>query len=121
MLFNTILGVWIFLEIMLIIKIIVGVYFHRFTPKRNGIIGFRTTKTLSSDNIWKIAHKEFGKLFIFFGIIELVASLFTLWLTYQGFINVHEIIVPISYLFIYICTSYFVIIYVSKKIKYIEE
>lgn len=46
MLYNTILGVWIFLEIMLVLKIIMGIVFFKFTPKRNGFIGFRTEKTV---------------------------------------------------------------------------
>jgi uncharacterized membrane protein len=121
MLYWTIFGVWIFLETMLVLKIILGIIFYKFTPKRNGIFGFRTEKSLSSEKIWKIANVEFGKLFIFFGIIELFTSLSTLLLTYQGFENVNEIIIPLIYLFIYIFTTLFIVIFVIRKIKYIDN
>lgn len=121
MLYWTIIGVWIFLESMLVLKIILGMIFFKFTPKRNGVFGFRTEKSLSSEKIWKLANVEFGKLLIFFGVIELFTSLLTLVLTFQGFENVNEIIIPLIYLLIYIFTTWFTVIFVVRKIKNIDN
>ncbi len=121
MLYWTIIGIWIFLETMLVVKIVLGIIFFKFTPKRNGIFGFRTEKSLSSEKIWKIANVEFGKLFVLFGVIELFTSLSTLWLTFQGFENVDEIIIPLIYLLIYIFTTLFNVILVMRKIKYVDN
>jgi len=121
MLYWTIIGVWIFLESMLVLKIILGMIFFKFTPKRNGVFGFRTEKSLSSEKIWKHANAEFGKLLIFFGVIELFTSFLTIVLTFQGFENVNEIIIPLIYLFIYIFTTWFTVIFVVRKIKNIDN
>ncbi|QLY40006.1 SdpI family protein [Hujiaoplasma nucleasis] len=121
MLYWTIIGVWIFLETFVVLKIILGIIFFKFTPKRNGIFGFRTEKSLSSEKIWKIANVEFGKLFIFFGVIELFTSLSTLGLTFQGFERVDETIIPLIYLLIYIITTWFTVIFVIRKIKNIDN
>ncbi|AUD65957.1 hypothetical protein BK011_09760 [Tenericutes bacterium MZ-XQ] len=121
MIYWTILGIWIFLETMLALKIILGIIFFKFTPKRNGIFGFRTEKSLSNEKIWIIANVEFGKLFIFFGVIELVTSLSTLGLTFQGFESVDEVITPLIYLLIYIITTWFTVIVVVRKIKNIDN
>lgn len=121
MLYWTIFGIWIFLETFVVLKIILGIIFFKFTPKRNGIFGFRTEKSLSSDKIWKIANIEFGKLFIFFGVIECLTSLSTLALTFRGFEKVDETIIPLIYLFIYISTTWFSVIFVRRKIKSIDD
>ena len=120
MLYWTILGIWIFLEVMLVLKIVIGIVYYKFTPRRNGWIGFRTNKTLSSDKLWRMANVEFGKLFIFFGTIESVASLLTLTFTYQGFVNVDEVYIPLIYLFVYICTAITVVVMVIKKIENVD-
>ncbi|WP_194191460.1 SdpI family protein [Clostridium chrysemydis] len=49
----------------------------RYLPKlkRNKLIGIRTSKTLSSDEIWEKTHKFGGKVFIVFGALFTIISL----------------------------------------------
>ncbi|MCK4902453.1 MAG: SdpI family protein [Thermoplasmatales archaeon] len=58
--------------------------------KRNKLYGFRTPKTLSSDEIWYKANKYVGKDFVFSGIILVVGSLFLL--LFKESISIEEIV-----------------------------
>lgn len=53
--------------------IILGRYLPKL--KRNKLIGIRTSKTLSNDEIWEKTHKFGGKVFIVFGVIFTIISL----------------------------------------------
>lgn len=53
--------------------IILGRYLPKL--KKNKLIGIRTSKTLSNDEIWEKTHKFGGKVFIVFGAIVTIISL----------------------------------------------
>lgn len=58
--------------------------------KRNRLYGFRTPKTLSSDEIWYKSNKYMGKDFVLAGIILVIGSLFLL--LFKDSISVEEIV-----------------------------
>jgi len=64
-----------FLEIILAIPLV------KEKVKRNWIYGFRTPKTLSSDEIWYKANKHTGKDLIVAGLVLVIGSLFLLILS----------------------------------------
>ena len=117
MLFGLILALWIILEFVLLLEIFLGALLVWHTPKRNAVFGFKTKKTLLNDEIWKVANISSGKWFIFFGVIEIVVSLITLLMMYQGFVSVIEIFIPIIYMFVNFVTILFTISFVNSKIR----
>ena len=57
-----------------IIFIVIGSYLPKC--KRNGLVGIRTSHTLSSDDIWYKTNKFGGKILVVFGCIYTIISLF---------------------------------------------
>lgn len=53
--------------------IIIGNYLPR--ARQNGLVGLRTGKTMSDEEVWKKANRFAGKLFIIAGIVTVVESL----------------------------------------------
>lgn len=59
------------------LTLITGYWFYFDPPKKiNSFYGFRTKKSVKSQEQWDFAHRFSGKQFIFFGIILLIASIF---------------------------------------------
>jgi uncharacterized membrane protein len=70
---------WIFMfcmQIMIpVVLIILGAWFGKHPPKEiNGLVGYRTTRSMKNQDTWQFAHHEFGKVSIKVGLILLVAS-----------------------------------------------
>ncbi|MGL5869371.1 SdpI family protein [Clostridium chrysemydis] len=76
--------------------IILGRYLPKL--KRNKLIGIRTSKTLSSDEIWEKTHKFGGKVFIAFGALFTIISLII-----QGDIAMPLLIVSLLILTVILC------------------
>lgn len=86
-----------------LIYIALGVGFiilGRYLPKlkRNKLIGIRTSKTLSRDEIWEKTHKFVGKVFIVFGAIFTLVSLII-----PGDISMPLLIVSLLILTVILC------------------
>ena len=114
--FYAILWTWIFLEFLVLLKIFFGFLLSFKPPKRNGYIGFRTSKTLENDNAWDFANHECGKLWLFFGCLEFVTSLSVLYLTYDGFKSINELYIPLIYVTFSVITLIITTLIVKRKV-----
>lgn len=74
------MGFWIFMAVtdLLIpcIMIIFGKIFLKNPPREiNGIYGYRTGRSMKSKDTWDFAHRYFGRLWYYGGIVMLPVSL----------------------------------------------
>lgn len=53
--------------------IVIGNYLPR--AKQNGLVGLRTSKTMSDEEVWKKANRFAGKLFMIAGLLVIIESL----------------------------------------------
>lgn len=59
-----------------IVLIITGAIFKKHIPaNRNGVVGYRTKRSRSSQEAWEFANKEMANLMFKYGIIMLIASI----------------------------------------------
>lgn len=114
--YDAIFWTWIFLGFLVFIKIFIGFLLLLKPLNRNGFIGFRTTKTLESDIAWNFANHECGKLYLFFGGLEGITSLFVLYLTYDGFKTLSELYIPLAYITLTVLTMIITTMIVKSKV-----
>lgn len=70
---------WIFMFIMELLiplmMIVFGKVFSKGSPKKiNGLVGYRTSRSMKNQETWQFAHQYFGKLWFVLGWICLIAS-----------------------------------------------
>lgn len=114
--YDAILWTWIFLGFLVLIKLFIGLLLLLKPLKRNGYMGFRTTKTLESDIVWTFANHECGKLYLFFGGLELIISVFVLYLTYDGFTKLTELYIPLVFVALTVLTMIITTVIVKSKV-----
>lgn len=71
------LGFWIFMLCMnLLIPLMMvgfGALFLKHPPQEiNGIYGYRTSRSMASQEAWNYAHAYFGKLWLILGLVMLI-------------------------------------------------
>ncbi len=76
---------WIFMLICVLLipfaMIVFGKYFLKTAPKNiNLIFGYRTTMSMKNNETWVFAHKHFGKIWYFSGLVMFPISLFAMLL-----------------------------------------
>ena len=65
-----------------LLVMIAGFLMYKYPPKKvNWFIGYRTIKSMHDENVWKIANKYCGKIWIKIGLIMLVIALLLCILT----------------------------------------
>lgn len=73
------MGFWIFMLCMNLPVPLLMIGFgwafsHGSSGEVNGFIGYRTRRSMASQEAWNFAHRYFGRLWFFIGIITLVCS-----------------------------------------------
>ena len=81
------LGFWICMLLMdLLIPVLmigIGVLFQKRPPKRiNGICGYRTKRSMQTQETWDFAHRYFGNLWVKIGLVLLPLSVLPLIFVY---------------------------------------
>ena len=81
------LGFWIYMLFMdlLIPALMIGIgkLFQKRPPKRiNGVCGYRTKRSMQTQETWDFAHRYFGKLWVKIGLVLLPLSVLPLILVY---------------------------------------
>lgn len=80
-----------------VIMIIAGLLMWKCCPKQiNGIIGYRTKRSMKNEDTWKFAHNFCGKLWLITGLIVLCASVAVMIAFYNSADNVIGIVVAVS-------------------------
>ncbi len=74
------MGFWFFVLICVLLMpsamIICGKYFIKTAPKKiNFVFGYRTSMSMKNDETWVFAHRHFGKIWYFCGLIMFPISL----------------------------------------------
>jgi len=66
----------VIVAIIPIIMIVVALIWKKNPPKQiNSAYGYRTTRSLKSQETWDFAHKYMGKLLLYIGLIQFIPSL----------------------------------------------
>jgi uncharacterized membrane protein len=86
------MGVQILLLVVALIvpatSVLFGVWFVRKPPKnRNLLFGYRTKRSLKSDEAWAFANRYCGRLWVICGLIELPVTLLVFFLT-RSFVEI---------------------------------
>lgn len=81
------LGFWIFMLIMdLLIPVSmigIGTLFRKSPPSRiNGVFGYRTKRSMRTQETWDFAHRYFGNLWVKIGLVLLPLSVLPLIFVY---------------------------------------
>ena len=101
--------------------LVIGYLMNKFPPKKvNWFVGYRTRKSMSDENIWKVANKYCGKLWINIGFIMIIVVALLCALIYLDIIMFSETLLSI----IVFCEIVPVIlsgIFVEKKIREINN
>lgn len=59
-----------------------GYVMRKYPPKKiNGIYGYRTSKSMKSDETWKFAHEFCGRIWVKVGLVMLLVSLLIFFIT----------------------------------------
>lgn len=58
-----------------ILKIIFGILLYKKTPDINYLYGYRTKRSMGSDEAWDYANKITGKIWLILGILETIVFL----------------------------------------------
>ena len=74
---------WVFMAVVSlfipIIMVIFGKSFLKAAPKEiNGIYGYRTAMSMKNQDTWEFAHKHFGKVWFYAGLILLPLNIILL-------------------------------------------
>ena len=74
---------WVFMAVVSlfipIIMVIFGKSFLKAAPKQiNGIYGYRTAMSMKNQDTWEFAHKHFGKVWFYAGLILLPLNIIPL-------------------------------------------
>lgn len=74
---------WVFMAVVSlfipIIMVIFGKSFLKAAPKEiNGIYGYRTAMSMKNQDTWEFAHKHFGKVWFYAGLILLPLNIIPL-------------------------------------------
>ncbi len=74
---------WVFMAVVSlfvpIIMVIFGKSFLKAAPKEiNGIYGYRTAMSMKNQDTWEFAHKHFGKVWFYSGLILLPLNIIPL-------------------------------------------
>ena len=75
---------WVFMAVVSlfvpIIMVIFGKSFLKAAPKEiNGIYGYRTAMSMKNQDTWEFAHKHFGKVWFYAGLILLPLNIIPLF------------------------------------------
>lgn len=81
------LGFWIFMLIMVLLipvsMIGIGNLFRKSPPSRiNGVFGYRTKRSMRTQETWDFAHRYFGNLWVKIGLVLLPLSVLPLIFVY---------------------------------------
>ena len=61
---------------MPILMLVIGIVFQKHAPKEiNGFIGYRTRRSMQSQEAWDYANKRMGEIWLALGVILLVVSI----------------------------------------------
>ena len=67
--------------------LLVGFIMLKLPPNKiNGLYGYRTNQSMSSQQKWEFAQKYSAKLFIRYGVIQLLAGFIGLIITLEGYV-----------------------------------
>lgn len=82
---NTYIFMFIVTLITPITMIVIGFIYknRKHYPKINNISGYRTNRSMKNRETWIFAHKYFGKLSLYIGIINLIISVIIMILIYN--------------------------------------
>ena len=70
--FGGILMIYVMFIIPLMI-LVIGYLMNKYPPKKvNWFVGYRTRKSMSDENIWKVANEYCGKLWLKIGLIMII-------------------------------------------------
>lgn len=59
-----------------ILMLVIGIVFQKHAPKEiNGFIGYRTRRSMQSQEAWDYANKRMGEIWLALGVILLVVSI----------------------------------------------
>lgn len=59
-----------------ILILVIGIIFQKHAPKEiNGFIGYRTRRSMQSQEAWDYANKRMGEIWLALGVILLVVSI----------------------------------------------
>ena len=59
-----------------ILILVIGIVFQKHAPKEiNGFIGYRTRRSMQSQEAWDYANKRMGEIWLALGVILLVVSI----------------------------------------------
>ena len=81
------LGFWIymlFMDLLIPVMMIgIGILFQKHPPKRiNGICGYRTKRSMQTQETWDFAHRYYGTLWVKIGLVLLPLSVLPLIFVY---------------------------------------
>ena len=61
---------------MPILMLVIGIVFQKHAPKEiNGFLGYRTRRSMQSQEAWDYANKRMGEIWLALGVILLVVSI----------------------------------------------
>ena len=91
-----------------IMMIGMGVLWHKGGPKKiNGLYGYRTTRSMASQEAWDFAHIYFGKVSLIIGIIQFILTVLAgiyYWSKDDALIGTATLIVLTIQTFLFILT-----------------
>lgn len=59
-----------------VLMLVIGIVFQKHAPKEiNGFIGYRTRRSMQSQEAWDYANKRMGEIWLALGVILLVVSI----------------------------------------------
>lgn len=59
-----------------ILMLVIGIVFQKHAPKEiNGFLGYRTRRSMQSQEAWDYANKRMGEIWLALGVILLVVSI----------------------------------------------
>ena len=100
-----------------IMIIVIGYLMNQYPPKKpNWFVGYRTRKSMKNDDVWKVANKYCGEIWIKMGLLMLIIAIILYILVRFEVFNFTEnllIIVTISEVIILVQTIFIV----ENKIK----
>lgn len=69
-----------------VLMLVIGIVFQKHAPKEiNGFLGYRTRRSMQSQEAWDYANKRMGEIWLALGVILLVVSIpLTLLFTENG-------------------------------------
>lgn len=114
------LEIVVILNIVISLTILLGGYFLKFHTKFNvdSYVGFRTKRAMSSNEAWRFANQNCGKLWLLAGTIGFVLTIIVIMLFVQSKLNENtEMCVQSLLLILQIIAIIFSVSYIEKQLK----